>query len=175
MKRWSPIRRSSEARLAAWGFLLNLGWEFAQTPLYADSGQGLGYLAWTRVHCTLGDVLILLGGFWLTALAFRDRRWFLGRRHRVAAVLFVATGLLYTAWSEWFNTSLRAAWAYGPEMPRLFGLGLTPLLQWLLLPPILILLLQRRQRAAGRRPSTSKGDRPCTAPTTGRRDGAFPS
>jgi hypothetical protein len=136
---------AAERDLVLWGFLLNLVWEAGQTPLYEDAGRGLAYLAWTRLHCTAGDVLILLGAFWLTSLAFRSRRWFV-RSGPLAAGLFVVLGLAYTVWSEWANTSLRDAWQYRPQMPMLFGIGLAPLLQWLVIPPILVLLLRRSPR-----------------------------
>ncbi len=139
-----------ELRLAIWGFFLHLLWEIGHTPLYADSGRDLGYLAWTRAHCTLGDVLILLGAFWLTALVFRNRDWYL-KRNLAPAALFVAAGLVYTLWSEWLNTSLRSAWAYRHEMPTVFGIGLTPLLQWLILPPLLVTILRRSESSLLRR------------------------
>lgn len=135
----------AERVLAFWGFLLNLAWEAGQTPLYEDADRGIAYLAWTRLHCTAGDVLILLGTFWLTSLVCRSRRWF-ARPGLLAPGLFVVLGLAYTAWSEWANTSLRDAWQYRPQMPTLFGIGLAPLLQWLVIPPILVLLLRRSPR-----------------------------
>lgn len=136
---------AAERVLVGWGFVLNAAWEFGQTPLYEDSDRDLGYLAWSRLHCAAGDVLILLAAFWLTSLAWRSRRWFT-RPRRLAPGLFVALGLAYTVWSEWANTSLRDAWQYRPEMPTLFGIGLAPLLQWLVLPPILVVLLRRSPR-----------------------------
>jgi len=130
-----------ERPLIAWGFVLNFAWELAHSPLYADHGKGLGYVLWTRVHCTLGDVLILLAAFWATGEVYRSWRW--PQTHgSVAAALFVGFGLAYTTWSEWFNTSVREAWAYAPAMPRAFGVGLTPLLQWLVLPPLLLLIIR---------------------------------
>lgn len=84
-----------EGLLIGWGFALNLVWEFGQTPLYADSGNGLRYLLWTRIHCTVGDVLILLGAFWLTALLVRTRRWPMTKGWPAAATL-LAAGLAYT-------------------------------------------------------------------------------
>jgi hypothetical protein len=136
---------AAERVLACWGFVLDLAWEAGQTPLYEDAGRGLAYLAWTRLHCTAGDVLILLAAFWLTSLSFRSRRWF-ACSGWLAPGLFVVLGLAYTAWSEWANTSLRDAWQYRPQMPALFGIGLAPMLQWLVIPPILVLLLRRSPR-----------------------------
>ncbi len=133
--------RRLEPLLIGWGFPLNLAWELGQSPLYADHSNGWRYVAWTRFHCTLGDVLILLGAFWATAAVFRSWRWPVTRSPRAAGV-FVAFGLAYTVWSEWFNTSVREAWTYAPAMPLVFGAGLSPLSQWLVLPTVLALILR---------------------------------
>ena len=52
--------------------------------------------------------------------------------------VLAATGVAYTAWSEFFNVHLVGEWGYAPGMPLLFGIGLTPLLQWVILPPLLV-------------------------------------
>jgi len=128
----------------AWGFLLNAAWEAAHSPLYTDWSREWTYLAWTRLHCTLGDVLILLGAFWVTSLVYGTRRW-PGTRP-VAEILFVLLGLAYTVWSEWYNTGIRASWGYSPWMPTVLGVGLTPILQWVLLPPLIVRLVRPRVR-----------------------------
>lgn len=129
--------RRFEVQVIVWGFALNLIWELAQSPLYADHANGGRYIAWTRIHCALGDVLILLGSFWATAAAYRSWHWPVTRGLDAAAV-FLGFGLAYTAWSEWFNVTVREAWTYSPAMPRIFGIGLSPLLQWLVLPAVLV-------------------------------------
>lgn len=134
--------RAPEVRLAGWGLVLNCVWEFFQSPLYSDHSRGFLYVLWTRLHCTGGDVLILLGAFWGTALVFRNRRWWVRPRWG-AVLLFVLLGLAYTAWSEWYNTQVRHSWEYSDAMPLLLGLGLAPLLQWVLLPPAILALLRR--------------------------------
>lgn len=139
--------RRFEIPLVLWGFVLNLAWEFAQSPLYADHVEGWPYLAWTRFHCTLGDVLILLGAFWATAAAYRSWSWPVSRGNG-AAGMFLVAGLLYTSWSEWFNTSVRESWSYAPAMPTVLGVGLSPLLQWLVLPTLLILILRASAKRA---------------------------
>jgi len=137
----SKVWRAPEVRLVAWGFALNAVWEALQSPLYADFGRPIGYLLWTRLHCTGGDVLILLAAFWGTALLFRARFW-ASRRGFPAAVVFVLAGFVYTAWSEIHNTQVSVTWAYAPEMPQIYGVGLAPLLQWLVIPPVLVRLLR---------------------------------
>ena len=132
--------RIPEVRLAAWGFGLNALWEFTHSPLYADHDRGVVYVVWTRLHCTAGDVLILLVCFWLVALFFRSRRWHREWPVRGGATFTVA-GMAYTVWSEWLNTGIKGAWSYSESMPTVLGIGLTPVLQWLVIPPLLVRIL----------------------------------
>ncbi len=138
-----------EVRLVGWGLLLNAVWEFLQSPLYADHARGFAYVLWTRLHCTAGDALILLGAFWGTSIVFQDRRWWARPEWR-AVLSFLLLGLVYTAWSEHYNTGVRQSWEYAAGMPRLFGLGVAPLLQWLLLPPAILALVRRTSPEGGR-------------------------
>ena len=53
----------------------------------------------------------------------------------LTAILF---GLGYSVFSEWLNTQIRQSWSYTEAMPVLppFGTGLTPFLQWLIVPGV---------------------------------------
>ncbi|NNE46292.1 MAG: hypothetical protein HKN37_06500 [Rhodothermales bacterium] len=135
--------RLFEIPVILWGFGLNAVWEFAQSAFYVDHANGWRYVVWSRFHCTVGDVLILLGAFLVTAAISRSRRWPVDRGNAVAAV-FIGVGLAYTIWSEWFNTTIRESWAYAAAMPLVFGVGLLPLLQWLAVPTLLIWILRRQ-------------------------------
>ena len=42
---------------------------------------------------------------------------------------------MYTVWSEWYNVYRVGSWAYAPGMPTISGIGVTPMLQWILLAP----------------------------------------
>lgn len=132
-----------EGWLLVWGFSLSLAWEIAQTPLYADHTSGSVYLLGSRLHCSLGDVLILLAAYELTALALRDRHW-PSSPGWFGVPLFTLLGAGYTVWSEWFNVQVALAWDYAPAMPTVWGIGLAPLLQWLVIPPIVALRVGRR-------------------------------
>jgi hypothetical protein len=134
--------RLPELPFAGLAFGLNAAWEFLQSPLYADHGREFGYLYRTRLHCAGGDALILLFAFGVTSLIFRSRQWLRDGRPGPAA-LFVALGFAYTAWSEWFNTQVTLSWQYAESMPRVFGIGLTPLAQWLVIPVLLALILRK--------------------------------
>ena len=136
------LRRLPELPVAGLAFGLNAVWEFLQSPLYADHGRELGYLLRTRLHCAGGDTLILLFAFGVTSLIFRSRQWLRDGRRR-PTVLFVALGFAYTVWSEWFNTQVALSWQYAESMPRVFGIGLTPLAQWLAIPFLLALIFRK--------------------------------
>ena len=50
----------------------------------------------------------------------------------------MALGVSYTIFSEWLNIVIRAAWAYRDIMPvvPVIDAGLTPLLQWIIVPTL---------------------------------------
>jgi len=117
---------------------LNLAWETAQLPLYTIGQTGTrAELAFAVLHCTGGDVLIALAAVTLALAVAGSDAWPAAHYLRVAAVA-TAIGLGYTLYSEWLNTEIRQSWAYAPAMPRLpwLGTGLSPVLQWLILPPL---------------------------------------
>jgi len=72
-------------------------------------------------------------------------------------VLTTLLGVGYTVASEWLNVVVRQTWAYTQAMPRLppFGTGLSPVLQWLLLPGLALYVTREPgQSHAVRRPAT---------------------
>ncbi len=138
MNRRAPSVAVLHLSLAATGFLINFSWEMIQSPLYEDVvRKPYAEILTSRVHCTLGDVAILLGAYWIVAVATGNRLWLLHGRVRDVAT-FTALGLGYTVVSEWVNVDLRSAWGYAAAMPRVpwIGTGLAPVLQWIVLPPL---------------------------------------
>jgi hypothetical protein len=112
-------------------------WELAQLPLYTIWWTGTKReILFAVIHCTGGDLLITASALALAALGARIARWPLfGGRMALTAILL---GLVYSAFSEWLNTQLRQNWSYTEAMPVLppLGTGLTPFLQWLIVPGI---------------------------------------
>ncbi len=117
---------------------IHLTWEFAQLPLYTIWATG----TWNKnlfavVHCTAGDVAIaglsLLAG--LVTLA--SPAWPASSLRSVYLTTMV-TGVAYTIYSEWLNTTVRQSWAYSEWMPLLpvTGTGLSPLMQWIVVPTL---------------------------------------
>ncbi|WP_230534301.1 hypothetical protein [Microvirga roseola] len=116
----------------------NLAWEFAHMPLYTIWNTGTwGEIAFAAVHCTGGDVLIALSSLVLALLLVGNGAWPVDRFRAVAA-LTIIFGVAYTTFSEWVNIVIRAAWAYSDLMPVVtvlgFDVGLSPLLQWIVIP-----------------------------------------
>ena len=44
----------------------------------------------------------------------------------------------FTAWSEWYNVYRAGNWAYAAGMPLILGIGVSPLLQWIVLPVAIV-------------------------------------
>ena len=129
-----------------WSFALNLVWEIAQLPLYAfPQGTPVSSITFAVAHCTLGDATLALVAYVAGAVATRRTAWPI---ERPAAGLFVVLGVTlgWTVWAEWNAVYVARAWAYGREMPVIGGIGLSPLLQSLVLPPIILATMRARNR-----------------------------
>ena len=126
---------------------LNLAWEAAHVRLYTIWTEAEpAYIAFSVLHCTLGDILIGGAALVLALILGRERaleRWLWAR----IALLTVVFGAGYTIFSEWMNITLLRSWTYAEVMPTVeigsFRLGLTPLAQWLVVPPLSLYLARR--------------------------------
>ena len=139
-----------ELNILFFAFLLHFMWEMLQVPLYAELS---GATHWdgirTCLRATVGDAAIALIAFWCAALAGQSRQWFRWR-NRTAYIVYVGVRLLATIVLERLATGPAQRWVYAPAMPivPLLGVGLSPIMQWLVLPP-LVLWITRRQLRAG--------------------------
>jgi hypothetical protein len=139
-------------RYLPWLAGLSLAWEIAQLPLYTLWKQATpAYMAFAVVHCTVGDVLI--GSAALAAALVITRALALAGWHwRRIAFVSAMIAVSYTAFSEWMNTLVLRNWEYSKLMPRAsFGdieLGLSPLAQWLVIPPLALWLASLRKLTA---------------------------
>ncbi len=116
--------------------ITNLIWEFAQLPFYTIWQTGThSEIVFAAVHCTGGDILIAMSCLIGSLFVLGNKNWpndyFLG-----VAALTIVSGLSYAIFSEWLNTEVRGAWAYSDLMPivPVIGTGLSPFLQWVVLP-----------------------------------------
>ncbi len=145
IKKMNKLNSLPELNILFFSFLLNFAWEVLQTPFFLDISDKIKTIIWYRFHCTLGDVMISLGSFWLVAMISKTRTWFLNPT-KVRLLLFVAFGVSYTIFSEIKNVSLNKLWAYSDIMPVIpyIDVGIVPLFQWIILPPLLVFVVRRQ-------------------------------
>lgn len=116
----------------------HLVWETAHIPLYTIWTEGSwNEIAFAIAHCTGGDLLIAMSTLLLSLFVVGAPAWPEVRTGRVL-LLAVVLGVSYTVFSEWLNIVIRAAWAYRDIMPvvPVLDAGLTPLLQWMIVPSL---------------------------------------
>jgi hypothetical protein len=156
---WFRDRRAW--RLILLGYLpwlagLNLAWEAAHVRLYTLWYEADPTYIWFSVlHCTVGDVLIGAAALFTALIGARESFLAGWRWHRIAVVATLI-GLAYTMFSEWMNITWLRSWTYSATMPRLelagFEFGMTPLAQWLLVPPLALYLARRPYGLSSRPP-----------------------
>lgn len=133
------IRVDALRRYVMATLLLNLVWEFAHMPLYTLWDNG----TWTEiifaaVHCTGGDLLIAMCALIVSVLLFGESWPSLSSASTRIALVTVVIGVFYTIFSEWLNIVVRQSWEYADGMPivPIINTGLSPLLQWLIVPSL---------------------------------------
>lgn len=138
------ISNAPELNVFLFAVLLNLPWEFLQTPFF----EGIAAAPhWEAVKtCTvasLADGAIALAAYAAVAVAAQSRSWVLRPRPR-QVIGFVAVGLAITVAGEHLATGPLKMWAYAKGVPTILGVGLPPLLQWTLLPPLILWFVRRQ-------------------------------
>ena len=114
----------------------SLVWELIQLPFYSIWNTGtVAEISYAVLHCTAGDVLIGIVIWLLSRLIIKVWKQELDSGLYLP-VCFILLALAYTVFSEWWNVNFIRSWAYTDAMPLLppFGTGLTPLLQWIIVP-----------------------------------------
>lgn len=135
-----------------WLGALNLVWEAAHVRLYTLwTERDSSYVAFSVLHCTLGDILIGVAALCLALIAGREgppARW----RWRRIGVIAALVGTAYTIFSEWMNLTILRTWAYADSMPKVrlgeLEIGATPLAQWLAVPPLALYLARKTYRSS---------------------------
>lgn len=114
----------------------HLLWELAHLPLYTIWQTGTTReLAFAAIHCTAGDILIAMSTMLISLFLIGDSAWPAQKSGAVLAVAIVLA-VAYTIFSEWLNIVVREAWAYRDIMPvvPVINTGLSPILQWIVVP-----------------------------------------
>lgn len=117
--------------------VLNYCWEISQSLLFV----GMKYNKAMWWHCfvaSLGDGILVWIIYLTVWAAFRQSNWFvhLGGSHYG---VMLAAGLVMGVAIEWVALHILNRWAYTEQMPLIPGLaiGLAPVLQMLILPPVI--------------------------------------
>ncbi len=144
-EKWSTWRTSAFL-IWQWALLalaMHLLWEIGQLPFYTLWQEGEAWrIALYVLHCVLGDVMIATASYLAVALIWRRINW-LRQRLWAGGTMLVVMGFGYTVYSEWHNVYRVGSWAYSDAMPLIFGIGITPLLQWVVVPAVMLALIQR--------------------------------
>lgn len=144
--------RTPEWVFAFYALLLHFFWEMLQTPFFA----GMAAMAhWPAtlfcLQATLGDVAITLVACLSAAAAARDRGWFIAPG-RVELLLYMSSGLALTLALELHAVHWGKRWAYSAAMPVVpgVGVGLVPIVQWLVVPLVVLFVVRRHHLGAGK-------------------------
>ena len=118
--------------------LLNYFWELAQAPLYLEMEEYNAVVFWHCFVASLGDgvmVLLIVAAGWIT---LRKPDWFV-RPDVGGYFVMIAAGLLLAVSVEWMAVHELGRWAYAERMPIVpgLGIGLVPIAQMLILPPVI--------------------------------------
>jgi len=120
--------------------VLNYAWEVSQAFLY----QGMVSSRAIWLHCfvaALGDGLILGLIHLCGCILFKDFQWS-ARLGLLRFVFMTTSGLVISIAIEWVAVHQLHRWSYTDQMPMLPGMdiGLVPVMQMVLLPPIIFCL-----------------------------------
>jgi hypothetical protein len=133
-----------EFNIYVFAFLLNFVWEMLQMPLFALPPADTPY--WPVIKmcaaATVADGFIMLIAYWTASAFARSRYWFVAAE-RGHVLIFLITGLAITSAIELIATEM-GVWKYSSLMPVLFGVGISPFMQWVI-PPLITLWFTRRQ------------------------------
>jgi len=137
---------SRTARIALWGFFLNMIWEFVQCPFLYSMGTWDFWRAtawmWGAI---VGDVFIVLGVVGLARLAVGSSS--LRELDARGWTALIAVGFVAAVFLEWAAQVL-GLWGYSSLMPTLnvagHTVGLAPIIQITLLPAASAYLGTRR-------------------------------
>ena len=118
--------------------MVNYGWELAQAPLYVGMEN---YSIAVLRHCfvaSLGDglmVLLIVAAGWLV---LRHQYWF-DRPGVPGYLVMLTTGFFLAVLVEWVGVHVLGRWQYTETMPVMpgLGVGVIPIAQMLLLPPLI--------------------------------------
>ena len=126
-------------------FVLNFVWELAQMPLYKNAPYDLAHIAFCAL-ASVADVIMVLLIYFCFALIYKNPLWV--KTLTVSSIfLLILVGGLGAIVAEMRHLSA-GNWAYDDDMPiiPIGNVGLSPLLQFMLLPTLIYYLSYKKKR-----------------------------
>lgn len=131
MHKLSPPFASTLLAVFISSYLVNLFWEVCHSVLYDWNVLPLHDTVYFYVPkilgATLGDAVMISAFFAMIALYRGGFYWL--RLTRRADYLFLAAAGLVAAIAIELRAAANHSWTYGPQMPLVWGIGFTPLVQ----------------------------------------------
>ncbi|NCN52963.1 hypothetical protein GW950_00690 [Candidatus Wolfebacteria bacterium] len=122
--------------------LLNFAWEVTQMPLFEEMGSGIrsDFNEFLKIHWNVSfrDTLMILTAYLLIGTVLRNWNWV--KKFNNGWVAFWLFLPLWQGLVEYFSVYHLSRFEYAESMPLIFGIGLSPLLQMLILPTVAVLL-----------------------------------
>lgn len=123
-------------------YALHFVWEMGQGGLFAEMDRLPFWRATAWCAQAAGwDVVISAAAYGAAVLAARRLRWVEQRRWWPFAIYF-AVGLTITVAIEKWAISV-GRWQYKEAMPTIAAIGLSPLLQWIVIPAAIVFVVRR--------------------------------
>ena len=124
-------------RIWSIAFILNAVWELLHARLYTVGGLPVELLR--LFQSMFFDAWIVLGLYALFAFFFQNKEWY--RHAKVKHLILLAfIGGLIAISVETHAVYIAHRWEYHSIMPTVMGIGLSPLLQMMILPPLTMAL-----------------------------------
>jgi hypothetical protein len=133
-------------------FVLNFAWEVIQMPLYKDASFDIEHIAFCALASVADAIMVLLIYFGF-ALIYRNPLWVRNLTlPRILLLMFVGT--IGAVVAEMRHVSA-GNWAYDKAMPiiAVVDVGLSPVLQFMLLPVIIYYLSFKMKKDSGNQKS----------------------
>lgn len=131
--------------IALTAYALHFGWEMAHAALFTPMERLPFWQATAWCARAAGwDVVIGAVAYVAAALAARNALWPHRRPQWPVAIYFLAGLGITIAIERWAVYAGR--WEYREAMPAIASIGLTPLLQWIVIPAAILVIVRRTAR-----------------------------
>jgi hypothetical protein len=110
-------------------YLFNFFWESVHS-VWLYGGHNFSADQYVRMICYVSgvDALLVLGIFLFISLIWRNAFW-IEKMNKIHGLVILITGVVIAGIVEYRAVYVLKEWRYGPNMPIIFGIGLSPLVQ----------------------------------------------